>query len=1131
MKNGSNQHQPSNPSRNAHDARAAPVADAYLQFSAVNLNDVADCGAALLASSGTEYDTEPHHIDCNLQHLSLQRALGLEYGLAHEMREMISDKDLIRGPVPFDAVGTSQQRKRTVSEIIGSAENVQLSVREQNRANRLSKRRMLKCPHANSEVPDANEQNARQLGADGFISHDEPWPFHMLCMQLRQALLAVSWHVRHGAAIGLNAVATYHGSCLGAPVAALGYDRLNQNNAFSEDLSVRVCCVIALDRFDDYAAPSVVAPVRETCAKLLGTLSTGMEIDTLGNLVAVLLNFQLRKQWHVRHGSFLALKFILCVRMDWLEKQPLTILHSIVRGLGDPDEQVRAAAAETLAPLCSRFQELLGSNDSQLELARGSCWETIIGDGFIHVTAQSTIKLLGNLYSDCDPMKVDRGMPIESRIRHLLPFVRNHSSEVRTSAVQTVGVLIQHFTVHPLCHLQLQKLLVEIIGALYFSLVLELSDQLITSLFTVWRLCVDRLAAANILIAPTHLLSWLRLAATGAGNNFDESVLAVVFDGCVYTPNDSSCMHTDMVSASSCRLRCCEALGILVARYPPEFAFKLLNVAVSTLGSSRNGYQRQCVALLVAQSVSNIECQDAEFCLDQVSVHTLHSMCSTPYSSLCSGHCYTEIEAMDLAMKEQCHKMKLELEHALAAIDVNAKFLTSLCPDSIPAAMQLCTEHFERCFNLFKTCEKSKTAEGIQQAQSMLRQRELCAATIGYLTAEQSKIDIAVTSAAAAAIVATKCIPATLNPVLKALISSVKREHCKELQELASCWLVEIILWCVDNRKKKVAARIVHNICGLICDAKHDSASISKEALHLQGISNFDHDEILDEAAAQLASRGSKFVLAKLCKSCGGQLFDCVPLLQDLASSALKQASRMSQLSDLELVQALRVVTSIYPHINSVLRPVLLSLLAPVAGCLRYGEGPVLAPACQCLAMIATTSVAPVMNCVVHYINPMVCDMGRPQARLGAVRAIYEIALVLQLQLLPYTVLLAAPILRSMSDPCCAVRTTGAACFALLVNLMPLIAGVKAPENIPTSVSELCMTQRQFVEQLMGERPLEHYEVPARINTPLRTYQQQGIDWLAFLNKFNLHGVLCDDVRAPFSFLGCACVNVDQCCH
>ena len=62
------------------------------------------------------------------------------------------------------------------------------------------------------------------------------------------------------------------------------------------------------------------------------------------------------------------------------------------------------------------------------------------------------------------------------------------------------------------------------------------------------------------------------------------------------------------------------------------------------------------------------------------------------------------------------------------------------------------------------------------------------------------------------------------------------------------------------------------------------------------------------------------------------------------------------------------------------------------------------------------------------------------------------------------------------------------------------------------------MTQRQFVEQLMGERPLEHYEVPARINTPLRTYQQQGIDWLAFLNKFNLHGVLCDDVRALLIF-------------
>lgn len=28
----------------------------------------------------------------------------------------------------------------------------------------------------------------------------------------------------------------------------------------------------------------------------------------------------------------------------------------------------------------------------------------------------------------------------------------------------------------------------------------------------------------------------------------------------------------------------------------------------------------------------------------------------------------------------------------------------------------------------------------------------------------------------------------------------------------------------------------------------------------------------------------------------------------------------------------------------------------------------------------------------------------------------------------------------------------------------------------------------------------------------LRSYQQAGVNWLAFLNKYKLHGILCDDM-------------------
>src|SRR5690606_32565986 len=38
------------------------------------------------------------------------------------------------------------------------------------------------------------------------------------------------------------------------------------------------------------------------------------------------------------------------------------------------------------------------------------------------------------------------------------------------------------------------------------------------------------------------------------------------------------------------------------------------------------------------------------------------------------------------------------------------------------------------------------------------------------------------------------------------------------------------------------------------------------------------------------------------------------------------------------------------------------------------------------------------------------------------------------------------------------------------------------------------------------------FELPVAIKATLRSYQQEGVNWLAFLNKYHLHGILCDDM-------------------
>jgi TATA-binding protein-associated factor len=46
--------------------------------------------------------------------------------------------------------------------------------------------------------------------------------------------------------------------------------------------------------------------------------------------------------------------------------------------------------------------------------------------------------------------------------------------------------------------------------------------------------------------------------------------------------------------------------------------------------------------------------------------------------------------------------------------------------------------------------------------------------------------------------------------------------------------------------------------------------------------------------------------------------------------------------------------------------------------------------------------------------------------------------------------------------------------------------------------------------QLLDGSKVEHYDLPVPINAELRKYQVDGVNWLAFLAKYQLHGILCD---------------------
>jgi TATA-binding protein-associated factor len=99
-----------------------------------------------------------------------------------------------------------------------------------------------------------------------------------------------------------------------------------------------------------------------------------------------------------------------------------------------------------------------------------------------------------------------------------------------------------------------------------------------------------------------------------------------------------------------------------------------------------------------------------------------------------------------------------------------------------------------------------------------------------------------------------------------------------------------------------------------------------------------------------------------------------------------------------------------------------------------------------------------------------------------------------------------------MSDSDDEIRATATYTFASLVKMVPLEAGLPDPPDFPEDLLRRRENERDFLTQLLDGSKVENYQIPVPIKAELRPYQQDGVNWLAFLAKYQLHGILCDDM-------------------
>ncbi|KAL4115216.1 hypothetical protein KRP22_004117 [Phytophthora ramorum] len=156
----------------------------------------------------------------------------------------------------------------------------------------------------------------------------------------------------------------------------------------------------------------------------------------------------------------------------------------------------------------------------------------------------------------------------------------------------------------------------------------------------------------------------------------------------------------------------------------------------------------------------------------------------------------------------------------------------------------------------------------------------------------------------------------------------------------------------------------------------------------------------------------------------------------------------------------------------------------------------------------------------VIFSNTGGADVLKSEALEGAVMVLDRIVRSLGAELTPYVPSLVHYAMKTMSSQFKLVRTFAAGVFADLVPLIPLQMDLelhKSDQLLPVSLRTIVnqnAVSRSFLESFTEGKAVQHTNVKPWLapETSLRVYQQHGVDWLCFMARNNLHGILADDM-------------------
>ncbi|KAJ7349156.1 SNF2 superfamily chromatin remodeling protein [Mycena albidolilacea] len=835
------------------------------------------------------------------------------------------------------------------------------------------------------------------------------------------------------------------------------------------------------------------------------------------------------------------------------------VVEAAILGLGDRDDDVRSVAASCLLPVAEHLVRQLPEALDRVLVVLWHCLSDMKDD--LSSSVGAVMDLLGRLvsYDQVIALLGDESdvLPLTALAPTLFPFFRHTIPNVRLAVVKTlasfmaVPTLPRDWIAAPFLRLLFQNLIAE-----------ERADIRDASL-AAWRAALTVLAGTpgwlDTVVTQQLVLEWYAIVMTPLGVAIDPatfyrpSVETVGSGGAAperhnvdknMLAQDPSLITNEVTLKA--RVAAATALAQLIVFWPAnaQSIEDLFQPILMHYVDSSSMLQKFLTAVVSEEWAHEHDAQpDAPPLIEKsVLAQTLSSK-TLAWLQGAPPAAYHEMTLTLVRIHQDCIAL-------LSAFASDCKLPMSSIP-FLGTEIDV-TGTKPGCF----TIEVAQNAVGLlytrlKDSLGRTKKREL-----GVIAEKRTKIvasieryvdvkaqhDIRVSAAFAAAFVAFRSTPDKVSPVVKGIMNGIKNEENVDLQTRSAVAVASFIEFCTRNSISQPPDKIVKNLCTFLCQDVEQTPAFALTRKLTDGILSFQNankaatngkegkekDKVAeipkpdDGSKTRLSRRGAGLAFNQLSSKFGARLLDVIPNMWQFMAGGLISAfqpdspgdsdDRIQKQFGQDVIDSLSVLDAVAPTFHPDLWPKLAETFPMMHIALTSRFAIIRQCAARCFATLCDVMTSEAMRYVIENIVPLLGDPLVLANRQGATELMYHVVQRLDIKALPYVIFMVVPVLGRMSDLDDDIRSTATNTFASLVKMVPLEAGLPDPPGFPEELLKRRQTERQFLTQLLDGSKVDEYKIPVTIKAELRKYQQDGVNWLAFLAKYQLHGILCDDM-------------------